>query len=117
MTAYTKAQLRDRVLQELGILATGETATAEDAALVETTIDDQHAMLDREVFVTWVTSAIPDTVIEPLTVVLAARLAGRYGLPADRRQELLTLAALAMGELRTQVQAETDTAPIPAVYY
>lgn len=117
MTAYTKAQLRDRVLQELGVLAVGETATAEDAALVETTIDDQHAMLEREIFLTWTTATIPDTVIEPLTVVLAARLAGRYGLPADRRQELLGLAAIAMGEVRTQVQAETDTAPVPAVYY
>jgi hypothetical protein len=119
VATYTKAQLRNRVLRELGVLAGGgETAEADDAAIVEEMIDAQHAMLERQVFVTWTTSAIPDTVYEPLALVVSARLAGSFGLPDARRQELLALAAEGMAELHTQTQARDDsTAPIRAVYY
>jgi hypothetical protein len=118
MTTYTKAQLRNRVLQELGVLAGAETANADDAALVDAVIEDQHAMLDREILVTWSTSAIPDTVMEPLVLLVAARCAGRFGLPADRRQELLLLHDASMSQLRVQTAADTRPgATIPAVYY
>lgn len=117
MTTYTAAQLRNRVLQELGVLAAGETASADDAALVDAVVADVHAMLDKEVFVSWATSAIPDTVMEPLVMIVAARCAGRFGLPPDRRQELLALHEVAMGQIRTQVQAEPNDAPVRAEYY
>lgn len=118
MTTYTKAQLRNRVLQELGVLSGGgEVATAEDAEMVETVIDDIHSMLDREIFVTWVTSSIPSSVMEPLVLVIAQRLAARFGLPDTRRAELAQAAIGAMGELRTQVQAEANDAPVRAVFY
>jgi hypothetical protein len=118
VATYTKAQLRNRVLRELGVLAGAETASSDDAAVVEEMIDAQHAMLERQVFVTWTTAAIPDTVYEPLALVLSARLAGTFGLPADRRAELIALAAEGMAELQTQTQARDDsTAPIRAVYY
>lgn len=106
------------MLQELGVLSGGgEVATAEDAAMVEEVIDDIHAMLDREVYLTWVTSAIPDTVIEPLVLIIAQRLAARFGLPDTRRAELAAAASAAMGELRTQCQAEANDAPVRAVFY
>jgi hypothetical protein len=117
MTTYTLAQLRNRVLQELGVLSGTETATAEDADLVDTVIADIHDMLDREVYLTWVSSAIPSTVMEPLVLIVAARVAGRFGLPDSRRAELWTLHGAAMGEIRTQVQAEENDAPVRAVYY
>lgn len=118
MTTYTKADLRNRVLQELGVLAGAETAGSDDAALVEGVIDAQHAMLERQIFLTWTTATIPETVIEPLTAIVAARCAGRFGLPADRRAELIALAAEGMAELQTQTQARDDsTAPIRATYY
>lgn len=117
MTTYTLAQLRDRVLGKLGVLSGTETATAEDAALVEQVATNVHAMLDREIFLTWTTAAIPDTVMEPLTYIVAARCADDFGLPDARRAELWTLHGAALGEIRTQVQAEANDAPVRAVYY
>lgn len=117
MTTYTKAALRNRVLQELGVLSPGETATADDAVLVEDVIDAVHAMLDREVFVGWTAAAIPDTVVEPLMAVVAARCAGRFGLPDARRQELILLAGQGMSDLYTQTAAEHNDAPIRAQFF
>lgn len=115
---HTKAQLRDMVLQELGVLAAGETATAEDAELVECVIDAQHAMLRKEVFVDWTLDAIPLEVIEPLMSINAARCARRFGLSAERRQELLNLAVIGMSALHTQCQTpEGSSDPIAALYY
>jgi hypothetical protein len=118
VATYTKAQLRNRVLRELGVLAGAETAGSDDAAVVEEMIDAQHALLGRLVFVDWTVSAIPDRIYEPLAQVISARLAGTFGVPDGRRQELLALAAEGMAELHTQTQARDDsTAPIRAVYY
>lgn len=115
---YTQAQLRDRVLQELGVLALGETATAEDAELVESVICAVHEMLRKEFFVDWSLDEIPSNVIEPLMGLNAARLAGRYGLSAERRRELLAFGVQAMSDLATQCQTpEAGAEPVPAVYY
>ena len=115
---YTQAQLRDRVLQELGVLPAGETATAEDAELVESVICAVHSMLRKEMFVDWTLEAIPQEVIEPLMAINAARLAGRYGLSAERRRELVILAAQGMSDLYTQCQTpEGSGAPVAALYY
>lgn len=117
MTTYTKAQLRNRVLQKLGVLAGAETAGSDDSTLVEQVIDNVHAMLEREIWLSWTTSAIPDTVFEPLATIAAAMLGGEFGLSDSRRQELLVLADGAMGQIRVQVQAEANDAPIPATFY
>ena len=39
MATTTKAVLRNRVLEELGVLAGGETAASEDAAVVDARIE------------------------------------------------------------------------------
>jgi hypothetical protein len=36
----TKAELRDHILRQLGVLGAGDDATAEDATLVEAVIDN-----------------------------------------------------------------------------
>jgi hypothetical protein len=88
LPTYTKAQLRNRVLRELGVLAAGETATAEDAQVVEEMIDTQHAML------------------------------AQFGVTGPRLQELLALAVQGMADLHTQTQAQDySSAPITANYF
>lgn len=115
---HTKAELRDRVLQELGVLAAGETATAEDAELVECVCDAVHAMLHKEFFVDWTIEAIPLEVIEPLMAVCAARLSGRFGLSAERRRELLAYGVQGMSDLATQCQTpEGSSDPVYANYF
>jgi hypothetical protein len=117
MTTYTLAQLRNRTLQKLGVLAGSETADADDAALVEQAANNLHAMLEKEVWLSWTTSAIPDTIFEPLATVTAALVCGEFGVSDSRRNELLVLADVGMGQIRVQAQAEHGDAPIKVEFY
>lgn len=47
MATLTKAQVRDRVLEHIGVLAAGQSASAEDAVLVEEAIDSAYAQLRK----------------------------------------------------------------------
>lgn len=123
---YTTAQLRDAVLEELGVLTPGESARAEDAATVEPALARLHARLSGRgltvqrvsvegvtVATGWTLAAVPDFAADSYTLICAATLAGRYGLPFDRRQELLVLAVAAENELRAQTSARWDGWPTP----
>jgi hypothetical protein len=56
----TKAQLRDHILRQLGVIGAVDTATAEDAELMETIIDNCHDELAQ-------TDDIPAYAVEGLT--------------------------------------------------
>jgi hypothetical protein len=60
MATLTKAELRDRVLTHMGILAAGQSASAEDAAIVEEAIDAAHSQLRKFGLVPFATSAVPE---------------------------------------------------------
>lgn len=77
--SITKSELRTRVLQHLTVLGAGETASAEDAVLIDGIIDSENAFLQTHGISTWLTSAIPDHVIEPLKRYIAARAANSFG--------------------------------------
>lgn len=59
MADLTKAQFRDRVLEHMGILAAGQSASAEDAEIVEEAIDSAHDQLRKFGLAPFATSAIP----------------------------------------------------------
>jgi hypothetical protein len=114
--AYTKAQLRVLTLQELGVLAAGETATADDAVLVDAALVRLHARLDDKGLTTksgtdWTVETVPDAAAESYAFMAAATLASKFGLPADRRTELLALSVEAERELRRYTYTPWDGGP------
>lgn len=56
----TLAELRDKVLQRLGVLAAGEIASAEDAALAEDLLRGVHAELEVLGIALWTLDDVPD---------------------------------------------------------
>jgi hypothetical protein len=91
MAAITSATLRTRILQTLGVLAAGETASAEDAALVDGAIDGLFGELTRYGGADFALSSIPDWAQESLRDCVAFRVAPSFGMPP---QKLVDLAAL-----------------------
>jgi hypothetical protein len=71
----TKAQLRNHILQQLGVIGAGETASAEDAALMETIIDNCQSELDELEIATWTTSDVPAFAIEGMSMFVRASCA------------------------------------------
>lgn len=56
----TLAELRDKVLQRLGVLAAGENASPEDAALVEDALTGIQGELDQLNIALWTLDDVPD---------------------------------------------------------
>ena len=68
----TKAELRDHILRQLGVIGAVDTATAEDAALMETIIDNCHDELTQLEVALWDTTDIPAYAVEGLTLFCKA---------------------------------------------
>lgn len=113
----TKADLRDSVLERLGVLGAGATAAQEDAALVERTIDRYHETLVGEGLANWATSDIPDEVMVPLTWIFAGLLARPFELNEQEVVNLENEITLGRNALRRQISVKAKSEPVTAEYF
>lgn len=95
----TTQQLATRVLERLKVIAAGETPDAADAASVKTFYANSFAELQVHDLVYWDQDDIPDEAFEPLSDLLAGRLAPDFGqsrpdLEESGTQRLASLAAV-----------------------
>lgn len=111
--SITKATLRNRVLQHLTVLGAGESASSEDATLVDDAIDALNEELVTRGVATWATSAIPDDVADAMKRFVAGRVRSSFG-KGDGTQE----ADIALGDLRSLTARLDPTGePVPIDYY
>ena len=103
MATYTRAQLRNAVMQELAILDANASPTAEDSVLVlakiqqvlEGLADASEALIPFDLDA----DTIPGPYMIPLTRIVAPTVALAFGL-ADKMNMLLALEATGMRQLR-----------------
>jgi hypothetical protein len=87
-------QLEDfyrRALQRLGILASGETASAEDRALVVETYESVYEEINARVGTRayWsVGGDVPDELALPLATIVAYQLTDEFEVPAEKAMKL-----------------------------
>jgi hypothetical protein len=115
----TKADIRNRVLQKLGVLAAEETAQSADAELVEGVVDAVHAELEGEGLVSWTVETVPNNIKESFATLVAYRLVSEgsdFGVPADTKQSLMMAGEPAMRRIRRQVSPGWSGAPTEAEY-
>lgn len=108
--AITKADLRTAVLRRLGVLAVGETPSAEDAETVEATISRVHAELQADGIAYWSVNATPDGVAEPLIYLVASYVAPEFGLPAGDTTTF-------MRRLRSLTAVQSDATQVISAEY
>lgn len=89
----TKEHLRDHILRQLGVLGAGDTATAEDAELVETVIDNCQDELEQIEVALWPVDDVPGYAIESFTLYCKASLTA-FGQEYDPRLKDLGLKQL-----------------------
>jgi hypothetical protein len=89
----TKQELRDHILQQLGVLGAGEAATADDAQLVETVIDNCQDELEQLEVALWSVDDIPGYAIESFTLYCKASLTA-FGHDYDPGLKALGLSQL-----------------------
>lgn len=89
----TKAELRDHILRQLGVLGAAEQASAEDASLVETVIDNCQDELEQLEVALWPVDDVPGYAIESFTLYCKSSLTA-FGQEYDPRLKNLALAQL-----------------------
>ena len=89
----TKAELRDHILRQLGVIGAGESPSAEDAELVETVIDNCHDELEQLEVALWTVDDVPGYAIESFCNYVKPSLSA-FGQEYDFAAKQVALKAL-----------------------
>lgn len=118
MATYTRAELRDAVLRELGVLDAVEAAEAEDAVLADDRCQQQLELLHDEGLIPFDldSDAVPAKYFVPLVRVIAEALVLPYG-QQSRAELLIRNAGEGMKALRRLKAQPYYGAVAPADYY
>ena len=117
MADIAKAALRNRVLEHLGVLATGEAADLVDADLVDEAIEAVHARLRKLGLAPFSTTAVPPWAQISLRDIVAGDIAQSYGMSGQRLLEFKTGAEVGETELRRQVAGYRHSISITPDYF
>lgn len=117
MASLTKAELRNRVLEHLGVKAASQSASAADGQLVDEAIDAAHARLRKYGLAPFATSAIPEWAQIPLRDYVAGDVAQAFGLGGARLGEFKSGQMAAERELGRQVSGYKHPIPVVAEYF
>lgn len=111
------ADLVRRTLQGMGVLAEGETARFEDAALALEALDEVHQMLRGKGLanrqdLAWPVSQVPVFASRPYAAMAGNLLADTFGLSTQRAARLAQRAAEAEREIRRQTYVKYEGNPV-----
>jgi hypothetical protein len=91
----TKAELRDHALRQMGVIGAAEQASAEDAELMETIIDNCQSELEQLEIALWSEDDIPAYICESFSLYCRASCTA-WGQDYDPR-----LKGMALAQIRT----------------
>lgn len=111
----TQTDLRNTALEKLGVLAAGEIASAEDAALVDERAGYIHEELIDNGLVAFALSDIPSAALLPMADVLAWECWEAFN-GDDGAQQAMTRASAGRARLARQAQ-RTEETPTQAEYF
>ena len=88
MATVAVTEIRNRALEEMGLLRKGESADPAQAQSLDEAYVELHAELEEENLTGAfsVTAAVPAKYVRPLVVLLALRRAGTWRVPEARYQ-------------------------------
>lgn len=86
---WTKAQVRDLALRQIGVLGTGQTASAEDATIMESALDRVFADLTGRAIIpgrlsTFTLATVPDNLAQGFAQMAGASAASEFSLSGER---------------------------------
>jgi hypothetical protein len=113
----TKVDLATEVLEELGVLGVGQTASAEDSQKVQSVIEKVHAEYETEGRVTWGVDEIPDNVADPLRVIVAERLLEVFEIEPERAERIRGKQPASVVRFIKQVVNTYGGEPVKAQYF
>lgn len=103
----TKEHLRDHLLRQLGVLGAGQTATADDAELVEQIIDNCQSELEQLEIALWPVDDVPNYAVESFVLYCKGSTTA-FGMEYD--PALREFAKKQLRELTADRRTDTGTA-------
>lgn len=108
MATLTRAQMGDRILENLGLKAAGQSARAEDATTALEAFDGVYQRLRRTGQAPFPTSAVPEYAQRPLIAIASYELKDHYGIAGERLQSLAEAFQRATNDLAAQTSGKHD---------
>lgn len=109
----TAAEIRDRALRRLGVLAFGQTASPEAADAAETAFSEYYASLAQIGLAVWAFSGdVPDILAEPVINGLCQRLLNDFSVSNERYQRIMADASQSEAQIRRMIGNEYVYKPV-----
>lgn len=103
----SKAEIRDRAANELGILTLGQSLQAQDAQRIEQAYDEVYDYLDGQGLAIWaISDSVPDKVCPYVIAMVAFNCADGYGISQERNQRITAKFTIAEKKIRELVLPE-----------
>lgn len=103
----TKAELRDRAANDLGILRLGQSLQDQDKVRIEKAYDEVYAQLKEDGLATWAsTGESPDFLTPHIASMMADNCLGVYSVSDKRYQRIKLAEANAKREIRKFATAD-----------
>lgn len=103
----TKAELRDRAAQDLGILRIGQNLHHQHKVRVEAAYDEVFAQLREDGLATWAsTGTSPDELTPHIASLMADNCLGTYSVSAERYNRIKLAATVGDREIRKFTAAD-----------
>jgi len=119
--AVTKAQLFKHALHVLGVLANGQSVSAEDADTLEPIMASVVALLATKRVIALsselAADAFPDELLLPLGVILARHAAATYGISGNDLAVIKVMSDDAEDDIRAMFPSERGAQPTPGTYF
>jgi hypothetical protein len=97
----TKAEVRNRAANDLGLLRLNQDLQAQDVTRIESGYDEIYAQLKKEGLATWATTAeVPDELVPHVVALVADNCLSTYGVSVERFNRIKTSSIPAMREIR-----------------
>lgn len=113
----TRTDIRNRVLKKLRVLAAGESADADDAAVVDAAVAEKHEQLINRGLVAWDVDSVPPYAVGPFVTIVAAECCDEFGVPEGRTVRLVAQGQLAEQELAKQVAGPRADEPVTGTFF
>jgi len=109
----TKAEVRDRAANDLGLLRLGQSLQSQDATRIESAYDEVYQDLVDQGVATWTsTGAIPTKVVPHVAALVADNCLNTYSVADSRYARIKASSANAFREIRRLVTAHYVSDPV-----
>jgi hypothetical protein len=117
----TKAEVRDRAANDLGILRLGQSLQDQDKTRIESAYSEVYAALKKDGIATWAsTGAVPDELVPHVAALVAHNCLNTYPASPERYQRIMNAAgmngAIAKREIRKMVAPDYASPDLPTDY-